>query len=149
MYAYTSNMQYLWKLTLADRKWMLPVWSFVPYALCPRRSMKFVAFVTVELDSASNRVLGPIWTIPSIVDTVWRITDFWWVNCKSYLDGSNYNHRKSQKRFCHWIGKANGLSSWWWWWQALFSRGYIASTQVDIWSVNIIILWWCCVVMKL
>ena len=103
-------MQYLWKLTLADRRWMLPVWSFVPYALCPWRSIKLVALITVELDFTPNRVMGLLWTILSIVNVVWWITYFWRVYCKSYLDGSNYNHHKSQKRFCHWIGKANGVS---------------------------------------
>ena len=67
--------------------------------------MKLVAIITVELDSASNRVFALIRTIPSVVNAVWWVAE--WVYCKSYLDGSNYKCHKSQRGACHRIQSAN------------------------------------------
>ena len=64
--------------------------------------MKFVAFVTVEYDSASNSIVGHMRTIASIVRTTWWITH--WVIGKSYLSSSNCsNYQNYPKRVCHWV----------------------------------------------
>ena len=68
------NSKEISQLTCADGRWIDPVRCFVPFALCPRGSMKFVAFVTVEHDSASNSIVCHMRTIASIVRTTWWIT---------------------------------------------------------------------------
>ena len=96
----TVNSKEISQLTCADGRWIDPVRCFVPFALCPWGSMKFVAFVTVERDSASNSIVCHMRTIASIVRTTWWITH--WVIGKSYLSSSNCsNYQNYPKRVCH------------------------------------------------
>lgn len=89
---------------------MRPIRSLIPFAYSPRSSINLVAFVAMELDFAPNRVLGLIRSIPSVVNTVWRIASLGMVSCKCYLGGSNYNYCQSQKRVRHRIGEVSEIA---------------------------------------